>query len=321
MRALTARQGRCLTIAGTLLLALLADPFAASGGPLVNGDVLVTDPSGIVSVDPSSGATSLFSPINALDVDSGAGAVYATSGNSVLRIDPRTGVATTVSSGGFLSSLQGPLAVARNGDVFVITRPPFGFTQLVRISGSTGEQTLLFTDPGPGFFFIDVSVGPDGKVFVGTQFGFLYKVDPDTGAAQSLGDIDHTKALDADSDGALAVVHSFHLNYAGIEFPFCCDGAIGWDGSGPSDITWGLHKDVFFTSDLGLFHLEGSPIPALTNISTDLHGRLTLFIPNPGSLVFLLLGIAFAIGTERFAKSRFARPGPIQPQARPQRGR
>jgi sugar lactone lactonase YvrE len=113
----------------------------------------------------------------------GIGTVGGSAPGGVILVDPVTGAMTLVSSGGLLTgSLD--LAVANNGDVYVLNA-----NSIVRLryNGTTHawDQSLvstggLFRSPG------GIAVGNNGYLYVADLTGKMFQVDPVSGAQKTI---------------------------------------------------------------------------------------------------------------------------------------
>ena len=118
-----------------------------------NGEILVANAQGgnIISVDPSTGAQSVFatggSPTALVEASNGD-IFFADLGTpSIVRVDPVTRMETTVSFQGFLSRPFG-IALEADGNLLVADTRASGDPNggIIRISPTTGAQMLLSSD-------------------------------------------------------------------------------------------------------------------------------------------------------------------------------
>ena len=131
-------------------------PFTLAVEP--TGDIVFTRRnafgSPLLRLDPNTGdATILNSDVGlaeGVDIEADGNILIANGGAfsgdhtlvSVIRIDPATGAATTVSSGGLLSFLDG-IAVSSSGDIYVIQR-----NAVIRVDPFSGAQELVSAAAG-----------------------------------------------------------------------------------------------------------------------------------------------------------------------------
>ena len=236
--------------------------------PLKSGDILVTDPAGIISLNPVTGAHSLFSSVGASDIDAWGRDIFAIAGNTILRIDPLTGTGTTISSGGFISNGVPPrVAVGPGGAVYTLGRiGGFGLLDgVIRINVKDGSQSVVASGLEGGVN--DLSVGPDGKIIVVSETGFWYTVDPITRDVQHRpGEGDHTKGVDIAADGKVEIQFRGVDGFSPGGRPLFTPPEDFGEG-GIIDATWGLYDNLFFSTDLGVFHIDG-PAPSPFGFST-----------------------------------------------------
>lgn len=314
------RFGSKIHVAGRLLLAswvgiFLVGPAIVSAVPLMAGDILVTDPAGIISLNPVTGAHSVFSSVGASDIDAWGRDIFAIVGNTIVQIDPVTGTSTTISSGGFISNGVPPrVAVGPGGAVYTLGHiGGFGlFDGVIRINVKDGSQSVVAGGLDGGVN--DLSVGPDGKIIVVSESGHWFNVDPITGDVQPRpGGGDHTRGVDIAADGQVEIQLRGNDGIVPVGRPlFTPPEDFGEEGI--IDATWGLYDNLFFSTDLGVFHIDG-PAPSpftffYSPISHDVHGRLTAFVPAPPTLLLVLMGL---IGLGVFAitvSGSFVSPAP-----------
>jgi len=173
-----------------------ADAEAATLHP---GDLIVTAPSGIFRVDPTTGAQSILSagvffPTGAALGPGGKlfvvdlGQLFFLGTGRVIRIDLASGAPTVVSFGGLLT-VPFSIVVAPDGHLFLIdldTLGPPPSPRVVRVDPGTGAQTLV--SAGGNFNFpLGLAVAPTGDLYVADAgccggTGGVIHVDRVTGA-------------------------------------------------------------------------------------------------------------------------------------------
>ncbi len=130
---------------------------------------------------------------------------------AILRIDQTTGIATTVTSGGFLGSAlaMGALALAGPNDLYVLIQ---GFPgSLIHVDLPTGAQFLVSTGGALDFASgLDVSAG--GEIFVSS--GDLLSIDPLLGIQTTI-----SSGLFLPTFGSGPIASVGGSIFAAIEFP------------------------------------------------------------------------------------------------------
>jgi hypothetical protein len=108
----------------------------------------------------------------------------------IIRVNPLTGAQTTVSSGGSFDHPEG-IAIAANGDLFVVDAEAFGGGAVIRVNPLTGAQTTVSS--GGSFVFPErIAIAANGDLIVVDPEAFggpcpggcggVIRVDPVTGA-------------------------------------------------------------------------------------------------------------------------------------------
>jgi hypothetical protein len=174
-----------------LVIPLIAS--SASAVSLLPGDILAsgtgTVGTGIIRVDPVSGAQALVAAGDFGDFAMGPNFVYAISGNAVVRIEPLSGIQTTLTQGGYLSAPTG-LSLGPSGEIFVLLQTPDGYSAdpgpavVVRVDPFTGMQTLHSVGGGGLVRVVhDLEADPNGNgIILGERVGpVLNQVDAVSG--------------------------------------------------------------------------------------------------------------------------------------------
>lgn len=156
-----------------------------------NDDLIVTDNhAGILRINPISGIqTYLYQcpgytcPAPARIATTASGQLIGAGGDRVTLIDPVTGTATVLSSGGLLSSVA-DVATARNGDIYVVDR---NAVIRLRYNSTTRVWDQLLISTG-GLFRSPrgIAVADNGMLYVADLVGRVIRVDPASGAQQAI---------------------------------------------------------------------------------------------------------------------------------------
>jgi sugar lactone lactonase YvrE len=208
-----------------LCLSIAASKACATPSP---GDILVATPGigafydAVVTINAATGTQSLLStdPLlyNLSDIAVSAdrqiyGTCQLASGGGpgfIVKVDPSTGAATSVSSGGHLSAPTG-LTIDSDGSLIVVDLGTSADTGVVlRINPSTGTQTVLAH--GHGFVSpVGAAVAANGDIFVvdtgnyPSQPGGVFKIDHVTGSMSQVVSSNDLYAICAAPNGVIYV--------------------------------------------------------------------------------------------------------------------
>jgi sugar lactone lactonase YvrE len=126
---------------------------------------------------------------------SSSGTVYLSAGHSLLRLDGAGGATPVAQANGDI----GPIAVARNGDVYFTTE-----TQAFRVAGGAGARTMVAGRlAGPH----GLAVTSDGGLLVSdTGHGRVERIDLNSGRTETWGNVSGPRGIDIAPDGTVYVV-------------------------------------------------------------------------------------------------------------------
>ena len=242
-----------------------------SAVPLLPGDILAMGTgsagTGIVRVDPDTGAQALVAAGDFGDFAIGTAFVYAILGDFVVRIEPLTGLQTTVTSGGLLVAPAG-ISLGPAGEIFVLeTEGLGGQPGIVRVDPLTGAQTPHSVGGLIDSVTLwDLEADPSGDVIVlEDPFG--------SGEAAELIRVDATSGLQTEIPlvGGLPTF-AYALGVATNGDIYISDS--GFSGT----IVWHLDHETgeltrvgFVTIDLGP---DGEADPLVADIALDESGRV-----------------------------------------------
>jgi sugar lactone lactonase YvrE len=272
---LVARAGSTRTRLGTVRVRRLPpQPLAFSEPTSIDlepaGTLLIVEnnPGSLLRVDPRSGhVTALVPSVNRpyAVVRAPSGTVFLTSGNLLVRFS-----AGSLATAARADSDIGPVAVARNGDVFYATS-----TRVFRLPGGSGPPvrvagTGVAGGAGDGGPAVDAQVssphglalGADGALLIGDSGNDrVRRIDPATGVMTALASIAVPHGIDVAADGTIYVVEAesrriVHLSAGGSRL-----GLVG-----PA---FQLPYDVEVAPGGAVYVLEAGPLGRVRRVAPD----------------------------------------------------
>jgi streptogramin lyase len=273
-------------------LATLTPPIA-NAITLAPGDILVTDFGGTSRIDPHTGVVTPFSDVGGHGISYGAGRIYVTTFNELIRVDRNTGEGTVVSSGGLFTDLRS-VAVARNGDVYVLNTQsePFFPASVILVNPATGSQTLVAS--GITLGASDLAIAPDGSIWVATRFGVIWRVDPSTGDFTEIADTNHDERIDINEHGAVMLGGRSHFHVSTA----VAGGFLDEEFESVIDVALGPGLQLYVSTSQGnLYHAAAADFgndPVLIgpeHLLAEITGSsfITVVTPMPGSLLLVLV--------------------------------
>lgn len=146
----------------------------------------------LVQVNMNTGVQTLIANLTInpqdVDVDSNGQIVVTEFGSRIFRINPLTGISTTISSGGLLSTLS-DLVIQQSGNYLVSNRVNSTTSQILEIDAGTGAQRLITTMPREGWIALE---NADSLIYADFHKTIpITRIDLATGATTPLSDLNY----------------------------------------------------------------------------------------------------------------------------------
>ena len=244
-----------------------------------NGDIFVLQESEVIRVDPATGAQSVVAsgglmswPFDIVVEATGKLLLiqWPGSGNTqVIRVDPVSGQQTVLSQQGLINEDGGSMAIAPNGDIFVLQE-----SEVIRVDPATGAQSVVASGGLMSWPF-DIVVEATGKLLLiqwpGSGNTQVIRVDPVSGQQTVLSQ----QGLINEDGGSMAIQSPASttcqpLNYTGFHqggppFEAGVPPTFGPGGSSTENYGCALCSAASMLSSFGVITPNGPITPDLLN--------------------------------------------------------